>query len=563
MDTNEWGLVTKLIAADAPINDFFGQDVGINSEWALVGADRDDVNNRDVEENSGSAYYFGPPKEPTMLTYTGPTSIQYSDELALTALLLNEDTGEGVAGETINFSVGGQTISAVTNADGLASTTLIMDQDPSAGCASDPVNDYELIASFDETVNYLGSGDTLSTFPIAQEDARATYTGATMVSTASLNSGEAEVLLSVTVQDISATADAGGDHSPGDVSLATVDFLDEDGNAINPAPVPVTLIDPSDPTTGIATYNWTDINIGNADAQQFVVGVRVCGYYSRGSTEDDVVITVSKPQASFVTGGGYLNLQNSVGQLAGDTGTKQLFGFVARYNKGKDEFQGNLLLTIHRTEADGRRHTYLIIGDEITSLAIDEDNNEATFFGKASVMDVTYFWRPVQVANNVDFLVQLQDNGEPGYQDLIGFSAYDEFGSLLYSNNWSGNSTELQALGGGNIQIHSKKGYKNSLASRKPNWRKSATESADDNLTRSFTVFPVPTDREITVNLDFVPATEVLNMHITNLQGRLVKQVANINDRQRIDLSELPAGIYLLHLSDGQQRLQTQRIVKH
>ena len=52
--TNAWGQVMKLTASDAAAYDYFGSDVSISGDVALVGASQDD----DAGTNSGSAYFF-------------------------------------------------------------------------------------------------------------------------------------------------------------------------------------------------------------------------------------------------------------------------------------------------------------------------------------------------------------------------------------------------------------------------------------------------------------------------------------------------------------------------
>ncbi|NNK87431.1 MAG: T9SS type A sorting domain-containing protein, partial [Flavobacteriaceae bacterium] len=45
--------------------------------------------------------------------------------------------------------------------------------------------------------------------------------------------------------------------------------------------------------------------------------------------------------------------------------------------------------------------------------------------------------------------------GEPGDQDSIGINLTNNSGTLLYSSNWNGTSTDELILSGGNIVIHS------------------------------------------------------------------------------------------------------------
>ena len=60
----------------------------------------------------------------TTLLYTGAAVGEYSDAMTLSARLTEAATGRPVAGQTITFSLGTQTVTALTGADGTATTTL-------------------------------------------------------------------------------------------------------------------------------------------------------------------------------------------------------------------------------------------------------------------------------------------------------------------------------------------------------------------------------------------------------------------------------------------------------
>ncbi|NNE25567.1 MAG: T9SS type A sorting domain-containing protein, partial [Saprospiraceae bacterium] len=51
--------------------------------------------------------------------------------------------------------------------------------------------------------------------------------------------------------------------------------------------------------------------------------------------------------------------------------------------------------------------------------------------------------------------VEMTDRGEPGDEDSIGINLTNNSGTLLYSSNWTGTSTDELILSGGNIVIHS------------------------------------------------------------------------------------------------------------
>jgi len=299
-----------------------------------------------------------------------------------------------------------------------------------------------------------GIGSTSFTIVVTKEDARAYYTSALFASTSSATSSSATVTLSATIKDITAvTGDAAYDIYPGDIRNATVTFVDGDTNIPIATNVPVGLVNPADTKTGTATYNWS-VNIGTADSQLFTIGIIVNGYYTRNSSEDDTVVTVSKPLNNFITGGGYLLLSSSSGLKAGDAGKKNNFGLNVKYNKSNKNLQGNINTIVRRTEADGVLHVYQIKGNSMTSLSVDPVKGTATYNGKANIRDITNPLSPISVDGNGVFQVTMTDKGEPGTSDSISITLWNKDGGLWFSSNWNGTKTIEQTLGGGNLVVH-------------------------------------------------------------------------------------------------------------
>jgi hypothetical protein len=128
---------------------------------------------------------------------------------------------------------------------------------------------------------------------ILKEDARVTIsTYGTTVTTACRTCNTATVVLKAIVRDISATPDANGDVSPGDIRNATVSFLNRTTGTVL-GTVPVTLTDPQVLTVGQAVYGWT-VDIGTAASKTFTIAYSVGGLYTRTSY-DYVTVTVSRP----------------------------------------------------------------------------------------------------------------------------------------------------------------------------------------------------------------------------------------------------------------------------
>src|SRR5207249_5641112 len=122
---------------------------------------------------------------------------------------------------------------------------------------------------------------------------------------------------------------------------ATVTFINRDNNTVIVWNLPVGLVTAGDTKTGTATYNWS-LNIGAGDSAQYTIGIIVNNYYTRNASDDDTVVTVSKPLSNFITGGGCLMLSSSSGLKAGAAGSRNNFGFNVKWNKGGTNLQGNI-----------------------------------------------------------------------------------------------------------------------------------------------------------------------------------------------------------------------------
>lgn len=288
------------------------------------------------------------------------------------------------------------------------------------------------------------------TLMISKEDARATYTGQTFVSTACQTCTTTNVTLSATIKDISATLEANGDTDPGDIRNATVTFVNRDtGASISPL-LNVTLPNANDPQTGTVTYNW-QVNLGTADTQTFRVGILVDpNYYVRYSATDDALVTVAKPIApGFISGGGYLVLSNSAGLRPGEVGTANNFSFGVRY-KGNGSSPTGSFNTLVLSRVSGIVHVYQVKGSTITSLVVN--GNKATVKGTASIYDVTN--GSTLVASSATFEISITDNGEPGSSDTIAITIRDSTNAVWFSSNWNGVKTVEQMLGAGNIWVY-------------------------------------------------------------------------------------------------------------
>jgi hypothetical protein len=294
------------------------------------------------------------------------------------------------------------------------------------------------------------------TITVVQEDARVTYTGLMYTSTSCPTCSTATLTLAATVQDISATADVAGDTWPGDIREATVTFVNRDTNTAiaGCTNLPVGLVNPVDLTTGTVTCNYP-VDLGAANSQTFTIGMVVNRWYTRNSTSDDVLVTVSKPLATnFITGGGFLTLSSSAGLKAGDPGSKANFGFNVKFNSGGRNLQGRLNLIVRRTEADGLVHVYQIKSNSLSSLTVNPATGKASVTSKATITDITNPAAPVAVDGNATLQFSMDDNGEPGSSDTLGVTVWNKNGGMWFSSSWNGVITIEQLLGGGNLVVH-------------------------------------------------------------------------------------------------------------
>ncbi len=380
------------------------------------------------------------------------------------------------------------------------------------------------------------------TLTVTQEDARATYTGALFASTASSTSGAATVTLSATIQDISAvTGDPAYDAYAGDIHNATVTFF---GDGAELATVPVGLVSSSDTRTGTATYNWS-VNIGNADAVSYTIGIKVNNYYGRYSSSDDGVVTVAKPLNDFITGGSYLVLSKSSGLKAGGVGTKNNFGFNVKYNKSNKSLQGNINTIIRNA---GK--VYQIKGNSMTSLSVKTGSPaSAVFNGKASIQDITNPLSAIAIDGNATLQVTMTDAGEPGSSDKIAITVWNKAGGLWFASNWNGVKTVEQLLAGGNLQVRATASYVAESFS-----------SEDVVIPTEFKIyqnFPNPFNPTTTVAFD-IPEPSDVALTIFDLLGRKVQTLVKAqfepgSYRQQWDSrdetgSALPSGVYLLRI---------------
>jgi hypothetical protein len=392
-----------------------------------------------------------------------PASQQYSDKVTFMATLSPAAcNGAGSPATNVTFKVGTQVMNAVPIPlmldGGVLKATLadvpLLEPTPFGTAPTGQM------APGSRTVTAVFGGvnpnftvvNPTTTLTITQENASATYSGPSYFSTASSSSTTAQVTLSVTVVDVS-------DGARGDIRNAKVTFYRDNpvtGTVLGTPNLPVGLVNPSDTTTGTATTSFSYTLQGNEVTQMGVAmtvyavvktsNVMNPSYYT--GVSDPVCVTITIPGVDNVSGGGYLVLQNSSGQYAGDPGSKHNFGFTMKYNKSGKNLQGQFNGIVRK---NGR--VYQIKSNAVDSLAVNSTTKTATFITKANMKDITDPLNPIDLGGNLKLQVDMTDAGQGGQTDTVGITLWNTDGGLYFSSNWNGTKTIQQLLGGGNISV--------------------------------------------------------------------------------------------------------------
>jgi VCBS repeat-containing protein len=275
------------------------------------------------------------------------------------------------------------------------------------------------------------AGYASTTLVVNGEDAQAAYAGPSLVFTNSAKNNKAIVQLQAFIQD-------SGDAFAGNVSMATVSFVNRDKNSVIASNVPVS-------SSGLAVYNW-QANLGGKDFDTFNIGIVVDGYYVRSTSTDNSLVTVARPLTNFITGGGSLINVNSAGIYGGDSTLETDFGFGVKLDQNVRNRQGDCTTIIRHAG-----NVYQVTTNSINSMTVNIAEGTATFAAQASMTNITDPRNPVVVSNNLQLVVTVSDFGtESG--DKIGFTLTSG-NTLLFSSNWTGAGTVEQSLNEGNIVV--------------------------------------------------------------------------------------------------------------
>jgi hypothetical protein len=310
-------------------------------------------------------------KRATEITYTGDTSGQYSDTVALSATLEDDATGTPLAAKTVTFTVGTQTTSATTNGSGVAATTLTLEQ---------PAGSVGVEASFAGDAVYAESS-TNAAFEILAEDAVAAFAADNPVGVSVATPGGASGPF-LLVASLSEDGDGeDGDLLSGDWQMTLV--------PVGPGSPVTGTLESTVPGSLVATFSFDGVPVNT-----YAVTVTDANGYYRVGSED--VLVVYDPSLGFTTGGGWFYWPG--------TDDKTNFGYTMRYNKKGARVRGSLLLIRHTDEGIYRVKSNALLGLALGS-AGDPSYGWASFSGKATYREPTW---PDPIGN-FEFVVYVED----------------------------------------------------------------------------------------------------------------------------------------------------------
>ncbi|GAB4093552.1 hypothetical protein GCM10028786_24790 [Flaviaesturariibacter terrae] len=519
----------------------------------------------------------------TYVGVPGPGRRQYSDTLSFRVRIVGgapRVSGAPGAASSVTFLVGSQTMGTATlTTDGADLVALLPPKKLVEGLNGQMAPGNKTISAVlnSPSANYglTSVNNTLTDagFSIDKEDARTEYTGDQIMGTANATAVNATVKLRATLYDITAmTADAAYDTSAGDICKAKVKFVNRDNGADISGWLPVTLV-ATDGKIGTASFDYP-VTLGSTETdREITVGIVVDnGYYIRNSPADNTVITVYKPVGDFITGGGHVVPDKSVGTYRSDSASRTNFGFNVKYNKKGANLQGNMNIIFRRTESDGL-HTYQIKANSLQSLGVNASNpgrQTAQFSSKANLTDVTNPAAPIPKGGNKMLYVNMTDRGDPGTQDSIsivlveGSADPGVLANVLYSSEWLANKNGQKGLRGGNLLV--KSGF--SVSTTGATVRTVATgeatlsEGAPAASRFGLQAYPNSTAGQFRLLAESDDSRTPLLLRIFDINGRLVQQFTGLAPGSTVEAgSSYAHGSYIAELTQGSRRV-TVKLIK-
>ena len=332
---------------------------------------------------------------PTEVSYTGDTAGVYSDPITLEASLIDVLTGLPIPGKWIVFTVGTQTISAMTDSEGIASGILVLDQ---------PAGIYGVSASFDGDNEYLASS-TSSEFLLSKEDAFAYYSGLTIIE----ESDSILTLMSTVLDD--------ADGYWGDLTNIYVTFTIYISTDLD---TPIQIIDSiAVSTTDLAGIGISAVEIPNLAEGEYLIVVSLNpdqNHYYWSQDSDSSIITIYQPGRESTSGAGWIEDSD---------GNRGHFVFHVKYTS-RGGLRGFIFYTLRVDNL-----VYFVKSTEITGFTVYENH---AFF-EASITIYMYNLETkekVQLEDTYRLRIDVWDSKRRCGKDIFQIQIFDKYGLVVY-----------------------------------------------------------------------------------------------------------------------------------
>ena len=249
-------------------------------------------------------------------------------------------------------------------------------------------------------------------------------------------------------------------------------------------------------------------------------------------------MVVYDPDGGFVTGGGWINSPAGASTQYPLAVGKANFGFVSKYKKGATVPTGNTEFQFKAGDLNFKSDVYdwLVVAGE-----------KAKFKGEGTINH----------AGNYGFMISAIDGDKKAEPDKFRIKIWQKPNEAIVYDNQIGASDDadpITTLGGGSIAIHD---------GNNKNARIAGTGNIPEELNEYYeiSVYPNPVKEIVTIELtnEFVNEKEILEIHLFNMIGEELiyknERLINFNTLE-IDLKDIPAGIYMLVIPNGDKYIQ-------
>jgi immunoglobulin I-set domain protein len=399
----------------------------------------------------------------------------------------------------------------------------------------------------------------------AQNDGALYYTGAVNAWTPTTTSNSATVTLAAFVSNSGEPGALCGDIATARVSFEIKNSFGFWAAIPGAQNIPVYYVDPSNPAKGGTAAAIVQLNISNNTATQiFDLRVVVSGNYVADPAYGCSQITISRlvPGGS-ISGGVALCGNTSTGLLRPSAYLPSLLGFGVEYVVKQSKVQnpkGKVTLCVpsfydlQGNSTAPQLNWYKITCNAIASLTII--NPSATFTSKANVAK----YNPstgelIAIEGNCTMVLDLKDiitTGCSNVQDLVGITVFRNAGGLWYSNNWATGKAFPANICGGDLTVTgvTSSSWAIALADRAPGL------AEQPGALQPFQVraYPSPTSNHFILNVESSNAVHQVIIRVTDIIGNLVHVTSGRPLRNYTFGENLPAGVYLVEVIQGQTR---------